>query len=91
MRTNLYHVRTTLRDQARADKKKAGTPMREGRQFSQQEIADILGIPRSRVSMIESGQALPTIRQIEQIAEFLGVTVGHLVTPKQIEFLKENS
>lgn len=89
MHTNLFSVRTALRKKTLAEKKRKGTPLRQGKQYSQQEIADLLQIPRSKVSMIENGQALPTLEQIEKIADYLNVPVGHLVTPRLIEFLTE--
>lgn len=81
MHTNIGFCRKMRQKQARE--------RGESGQYTQQFIADTLGIPRSRVSMIENGQAIPTLEEVEIIANTLGVTVGHLITPRQLDFLMD--
>ena len=57
--------------------------------WSQQALADYVGVPRTRISFLENGQALPTPWELKKIAEFLKVTPGHIYTPKQIEAIYE--
>ncbi len=79
MNTNIRYHRKKKQNEAKALGEKQG--------FNQQDLADALGVPRSRISMIESGQALPTMAEVEAIADYLGLTIGHLVTTKQLDFL----
>jgi len=59
------------------------------KEWSQKAVADHAGIPRSRLSMIENGHMLPTVEELEKIAEYLGVSPGHLYTPNQIQIIHE--
>lgn len=81
MNTNIRYHRKRRQKEAKENGHK--------NKFTQQDLADVLKVPRSRISMMESGQALPTIEEIEEIAEYLEVTTGHLVTAKQLDFLMD--
>jgi transcriptional regulator with XRE-family HTH domain len=61
----------------------------KGGKCTQKDVADYVGIPRSRLSFIESGEALPTPDEVELIAEYLEVTPGHLFTTKQMAAISE--
>ena len=56
---------------------------------TQQDLANFLGIPRSLFSIIESGRAIPSLEELEKIAEFLEVTPGHIYTKEQLNVLFE--
>ncbi len=82
-------MNTNIRMHRKRRQKQARELGETKRRYTQQEIADALGLPRSRISMIESGQALPTLAEVEAIAKILDLTVGHLVTAKQLDYLME--
>jgi DNA-binding XRE family transcriptional regulator len=63
---------------------------REGKaKFSQQAIADNVGITRQRFGWLESGEMVPTPEEIEGIAKYLEVNPGLLYTQRQIELIYE--
>lgn len=75
-----------------ARRKLAARNLTDGnKKYTQQELAEYLGVPRTRVSMIENGIVIPTFGEIEKIAEYLELTMGHLYTQKQIEFIMSES
>ncbi len=47
-------------------------------EFTQQEVADRLGIDRTTYSKYESGKATPQFHNVVKLAEVYGVTVGEL-------------
>ena len=61
--------------------KKLGTRIREiriARHIKQGELADMLNMERSNLTMIESGKQRPNDENIEKIAEILGVEIKDL-------------
>ena len=52
---------------------------REVAEYSQQEIADLLGVVRETVSYWENDRRLPSAIQLARLAEAYGVTTGSLL------------
>jgi transcriptional regulator with XRE-family HTH domain len=64
------------------DNKKVGnfiSTMRKSLRFTQQEMAEILGVTNKAVSKWETGEGYPEITIVPAIAEILGVTVDELL------------
>lgn len=53
-------------------------PRRRAAGFTQQELADALGISRSLVAMIETGQAWPISSILPAMAEMLNCSIDEL-------------
>lgn len=53
--------------------------IREDRDLTQQEIADILGTERSTYTYYESGETLPNIFTIIKLARFYGVDIRYVL------------
>jgi len=53
--------------------------MRRARHLSQRQLAGRMEVPRTYISKIENGKAIPTLRSLERLALALGVEVRHLV------------
>ena len=53
-------------------------PRRRAAGLTQQELADALGISRSLVAMIETGQAWPSAAFLPAMAEVLGCSIDEL-------------
>ena len=51
---------------------------RQKRQFSQEHLADLAGLHRTYISMIERAEKNITLLNIEKIAKALGVSVAEL-------------
>jgi hypothetical protein len=69
-----------------------------GKANSQQALCDFLydnrpegadPIPRSRISMIETGDIIPKPWELERMSEYLGITPGHLYTVTKIKLIYE--
>lgn len=56
----------------------------EKNRYRQQDLADHLGCPRSKISMIEGNHALPTLADVEKLANYLKVTPGQLFAEEVI-------
>ena len=52
---------------------------RHKRQFSQEHLADLAGLHRTYISMIERAEKNITLLNIEKIAKALGVSVADLL------------
>jgi transcriptional regulator with XRE-family HTH domain len=52
---------------------------RRARHLSQRQLAGRMEVPRTYISKIENGKAIPTLRSLERLAEALGVKVCQLV------------
>ncbi|MBD5459071.1 MAG: helix-turn-helix transcriptional regulator [Lachnospiraceae bacterium] len=52
--------------------------LRTAKQFTQEQVADQIGISRQKYARIESGTNSITLEVLSQIASFLGVTVGDI-------------
>ena len=57
--------------------------MRLQKKLSQENLADIVGLPQPRISELESARGNPTTRTLATIAEALETTVAALVTPTE--------
>ncbi len=57
---------------------------RKKQKLTQRQVAAAVGVSRPMISLIEHGHIIPTMEQIEKLAELLQVTVGHLFTPQQL-------
>lgn len=55
------------------------TELRKGRGWSQEQLAEQLGISRQSVSKWESGMAVPDLDRIIKISDLFGVSVDYLV------------
>jgi len=53
--------------------------MRRARHLSQRQLAGRMQVPRTYISKIENGKAIPTLGSLERLATALGVEVRHLV------------
>lgn len=53
---------------------------RKKRGFSQEEVAEKLGVSRQTISKWETDETLPDIRQSKRLAVFYGVSLDELVT-----------
>ncbi len=56
--------------------------------FSQEELAEKLGVSRQAVSKWETGEALPEITKLKGLAEVFGVTTDFLLNDNQDVFVK---
>jgi transcriptional regulator with XRE-family HTH domain len=53
--------------------------MRRARHLSQRQLAGRMLVPRTYISKIENGKAIPTLGSLERLATALGVEVRRLV------------
>jgi len=53
--------------------------IRRSRHLSQRQLAGRMQVPRTYISKIENGKAIPTLGSLERLAEALEVEVGQLV------------
>jgi transcriptional regulator with XRE-family HTH domain len=53
--------------------------MRRARHLSQRQLAGRMQVPRTYISKIENGKAIPTLGSLERLATALGVEVRRLV------------
>lgn len=53
--------------------------IRRARHLSQRQLASRMQVPRTYISKIENGKAIPTLGSLERLATALGVGVCHLV------------
>ena len=51
--------------------------------FSQEELAEKLGVSRQAVSKWETGEALPEITKLKGLAEVFGVTTDYLLNDNE--------
>ena len=57
--------------------------LRKGRKYTQQELADKMGITRCTVSNYEVGRRTPHLNELQRFAEFYGVDLSYFgVTSK---------
>jgi len=63
--------------------------LRRRNNFSQEQLADKLGVSRQSVSKWESGQSVPEIDKIVQLSDIFGVTTDYLL--KNIECKLDNT
>ena len=53
--------------------------IRRARHLSQRQLATRMQVPRTYISKIENGKAIPTLGSLERLAQALGVDVSQLV------------
>jgi transcriptional regulator with XRE-family HTH domain len=53
--------------------------IRRQRHLSQRQVANRMEVPRTYISKIENGKAIPTLGSLERLASALGVSVSQLV------------
>ncbi len=53
--------------------------LRRARHLSQRQLAGRMQVPRTYISKIENGKAIPTLGSLERLANALGVEVRQLV------------
>jgi transcriptional regulator with XRE-family HTH domain len=53
--------------------------IRKARHLSQRQVAGRMQVPRTYISKIENGKAIPTLGSLERLASALGVDVSQLV------------
>lgn len=70
-----------MADSAEAGLQVAGQvrEIRRARHLSQRQLASRMQVPRTYISKIENGKAIPTLGSLERLAVALGVSVCHLV------------
>ncbi len=56
--------------------------IREGKELSQEGLADIAGLHRTYVSSVERGERNVTVDSLERLAEALGVDVRAFFEPE---------
>lgn len=59
--------------------------LRKKKNFSQEDVADKLGVSRQTVSKWETGLSTPEFDKIEPLSKLYGITVDELVTGNKVE------
>ena len=54
--------------------------LRKYHNFSQEELAEMIGVSRQTMSKYETGESLPDIKKCKQLANAFGVTVDDLIS-----------
>lgn len=54
--------------------------LRKYNDYSQEELADMIGISRQTLSKYETGESLPDIEKCKQLADVMNVTVDELIS-----------
>lgn len=54
--------------------------LRKYHNFSQEELAEMIGVSRQTMSKYETGESLPDIEKCKQLANTFGVTVDDLIS-----------
>ncbi|HEY1086271.1 MAG TPA: helix-turn-helix transcriptional regulator [Archangium sp.] len=57
--------------------------LRKAQNWTQQQLARASGVQQSEISRIERGQANPTFRTLQQLAQAMNKTVGFVDGPKR--------
>jgi RNA polymerase sigma factor (sigma-70 family) len=53
--------------------------IRESKHLSQRQLAEKIGVPRTYISKIENGKAIPTLPSLERFADAFGMSMSELV------------
>jgi DNA-binding XRE family transcriptional regulator len=61
---------------------------RKENKLTQQELADLLEIPRTTMSFYEAKRQYPPLVVAEKLAEILKVTIGILYSEQELEVIK---
>lgn len=64
---------------------------RRRRGLSQVQLAERVGLSRSRMSQLESGQIVPAFEEIEALARELGTIPGVLFDPRLVALVDEHA
>lgn len=64
--------------------------MRKYRNWSQEELAEKIGVSRQTLSKYETGESLPDIEKCRQLADLFGVTVDDLIRYEKSESMGLN-
>ncbi len=54
--------------------------LRKYHDFSQEELADMIGVSRQTLSKYETGESLPDIEKCKHLANVFGVTIDDLIS-----------
>ena len=54
--------------------------LRKYHDFSQEELADMIGVSRQTLSKYETGESLPDIEKCKRLADVFGVTIDDLIS-----------
>lgn len=54
--------------------------LRKYHDFSQEELADMIGVSRQTLSKYETGESLPDIEKCKLLADVFGVTIDNLIS-----------
>ena len=69
-------------------RRKMGFKLREAREYlelTQQEVAQVLGLPRSAISLIESGERRLETLELKQLAELYGRPISDFTEERTLE------
>lgn len=55
---------------------------RKSLEFTQQQLADVIGLTPQHISAIEQDKRVPSLSSLSKIADELGVSIDYLVTGK---------
>lgn len=64
---------------------------RRRRGLSQVQLAERIGVSRSRMSQLEGGQVIPAFEEIERLATTLETIPGMLFDPRLVELVDEHT
>jgi transcriptional regulator with XRE-family HTH domain len=62
--------------------------LRKGRQLTQAQLAEKIGISRGMIAYYESWAKNPTLEAVQKVADFFGVSPDTLITKKDSELIK---
>lgn len=65
--------------------------LRRVRNLSQRQLATRMGVPRTYISKIENGKAMPTLSSLERLAKALQVDISALLRDTQARHQEETS
>ena len=60
---------------------------RKKAKLSQQELAEILELPRTTISFFETKRQYPDLKTAEKIAKILNVTIGQLYNQQELDII----
>lgn len=69
-------------------RRKMGSKLREAREYlelTQQEVAQVLGLPRSAISLIEKGERRLETLELKQLAELYGRPISDFTEERTLE------
>ncbi len=61
---------------------------RKDKGLNQQQLADILNLPRTTVSFYETKRQYPNLETAERMADILGKTIGQLYSDEELVIIK---